>query len=225
LFMAYLGHSCQLTLVEVLEDGCMLEQIEVHGVKLRGLERRGNGRHRAERDMRSILLAAVSATLLAGPVAAQAFNPPSVQRAGPSRTRLGLLGFGMRAGVDPGGKGAAVLGVALDAGNVFVERLRLRPSVEIGILNGPNTYVGSFEGLYRLSDDHQSATPYFGAGLAVAGHAGCGADAGCPGLWINFVLGIEVRYRSTFNWLLEYHALNAFRRNRVYLGLTTRRGN
>jgi hypothetical protein len=39
------------------------------------------------------------------------------------------------------------------------------------------------------------------------------------------VLGIEVRYRSTFNWLLEYHALNAFRRNRLYLGLTTRRGN
>lgn len=190
-------------------------------MKLRGVEGRGN---RTERDMRRILLMAVSATFLAGLLAAQAFNPPPVQRGGPARTRLGLLGFGMRAGADLG-SGAAVLGVALDAGNVFVERLRLRPSAEIGILNGPNTYVGSFEGLYRLSDDHQSATPYFGAGLAVAGHAGCGADAGCPGLWINFVLGIEVRYRSTFNWLLEYHALNAFRRNRVYLGLTTRRGN
>jgi hypothetical protein len=199
----------------------MLEQIEVHGVKLRGVEERGN---RTKRDMPSILLIAVSATLIAGPLAAQAFNPPPVQRAGPAKTRLGLLGFGMRAGVDLG-KGATVLGVAFDAGNVFMERLRLRPSVEIGILKEPNTYVGSLEALYRLTDDHQAATPYFGGGFAVGGHAGCGADAGCPGVWINFVLGIEVRYRSTFNWLLEYHALNAFRRNRIYLGLTTRRGN
>jgi hypothetical protein len=174
--------------------------------------------------MRSTWLVALGATL-AVRVSAQAFHPPPVQRNRPGDTRIGLLGFGVRGGADLGGKGAAVLGVALDAGNLFVDRLRLRPSAEIGILNGPNTYVGSFEGLYRLSDDNQAATPYFGAGLAVAGHAGCGTDASCPGLWINFVLGMEVRYRSTFNWLLEYHALNAFRRNRLYLGLTTRRGN
>jgi hypothetical protein len=130
----------------------------------------------------------------------------------------------MRVGADVSGKDAAVLGVALDAGNVFKDRLRLRPSVEIGVLNGPNTYVGSFEGVYRLRDDNQPATPYFGAGLAVAGRAGCDTAPGCPGLWINFVVGIEVRYRSTFNWLFEYHALDAFRRNRFYVGLTTRRG-
>jgi hypothetical protein len=156
---------------------------------------------------------------------AQAFHPPPVQRTGPAGTRIGLLGFGMRAGGDIGSKSAAVLGVALDAGNLFMSRLRIRPSAEIGILNGPNTYVGSLEGLYRLSDDNQPATPYFGAGFAIAGHAGCGTDPGCPGVWVNFVLGVELRYRSTFNWLLEYHALNAFSRNRLYLGLTTRRGN
>ena len=33
------------------------------------------------------------------------------------------------------------------------------------------------------------------------------------------------RKRSTFNWLLEYHAMDLFRRNRIYVGLTTRRGN
>jgi hypothetical protein len=174
--------------------------------------------------MRSIRLVAIAMTLTAR-LDAQAFHPPPVQRTGPAGTRIGLLGFGMRCGVDIGDKSAAVLGVALDAGNLFMNRLRIRPSAEIGILNGPNTYVGSFEGLYRLSDDNQPATPYFGAGLAIAGHAECGTDPGCPAVWVNFVLGVELRYRSTFNWLLEYHALNAFSRNRLYVGLTTRRGN
>ena len=76
-----------------------------------------------------------------------------------------------------------------------------------------------------MSDDNQAVTPYAGGGLAIAGHANCDSDDGCPGLWVNFVLGIELRYRSTFNWLLEYHALNLFNQNRIYLGLTTRRGN
>src|SRR3989442_1212949 len=39
------------------------------------------------------------------------------------------------------------------------------------------------------------------------------------------LFGFELHYRSTFNWLLEYHGMDAFRRNRVYVGLTTRRGN
>lgn len=174
--------------------------------------------------MRSIWLVAVGATLAVG-VGAQEFHPPPVQRSGPGGTRIGLLGFGVRAGADLSGEGAAVLGAALDIGNLFVDRFRLRPSAEIGILNGPNTYVASFEGLYRFGSDIQAVTPYVGGGLAVAGHADCGSDAGCPGLWLNVVLGIEVRYRSTFNWLFEYHALDAFRHNRLYLGLTTRRGN
>jgi hypothetical protein len=172
--------------------------------------------------MRSLWLVAVGVTLAAR-VAAQEFHPPPVQRAVPGGTRIGLLGFGVRAGEDLSGTGAAVLGVALDVGNLVVDRFRLRPSAEISFLNGPNTYVASFEGLYRFSGDHEAVTPYLGAGLAVAGHAGC--DTACPALWINLVLGIEMRYRSTFNWLFEYHALDLFRRNRLYLGLTTRRGN
>jgi hypothetical protein len=187
-------------------------------VKLRGLGGRG------KRNMRILWLLAVCATVpLRMP--AQAFHPPPVQNEERDGTRIGLFGFGARVGADLSGKGAAVLGVTLDAGNLFVGRLRLRPSAEIGILNGPNTYTGSLEGVYRLSGDRQAAMPYFGAGLAVAGHAGCGTDDGCPGLWVNVVFGIELRYRSTFNWLLEYHALDAFRRNRLYVGLTTRRGN
>lgn len=158
-------------------------------------------------------------------VAAQAFPAPPVQRAGPGGTRIGLLGFGVRAGADFTGNGSAVFGIAIDAGNLFANRLRLRPSAEIGMLNGPNTYVGSFEALYRLSADNEAVIPYLGAGIAIAGHADCATDTGCPGVWVNAVFGVEVRYRSTFNWLIEYHALDMFARNRVYLGLTTRRGN
>lgn len=174
--------------------------------------------------MRTVWAVAIGATL-AVPLASQEFHPPPVQRAHAAGTRIGLFGFGVRSGADLSGRGSAVLGVALDLGSIGVDRLRLRASAEIGILNGPNTYVGSIETVYRLAGDRRAVIPYAGAGLAVAGHAGCGADAGCPALWGNAVLGIEIRYRSTFNWLLEYHALDLFRRSRVYVGLTTRRGN
>ena len=174
--------------------------------------------------MRTLWLMAIGATL-AAQLAAQEFHPPPVQRGRPNGTRLGLFGFGVRSGVDFKGNGEFVLGVALDAGNLFVNRLRLRPSVELGVLSGTDTYVGSLELLYHFADDDQAALPYAGTGVAVAGHAACAADPNCPGLWLNIVVGIEVRFRSTFNWLLEYHALDAFQRSRLYLGLTTRRGN
>jgi hypothetical protein len=173
--------------------------------------------------MRSLWLMMIGATL-AVQLVAQEFHPPSVQPARPHGTRLGLFGFGVRSGVDFKGNGELVLGVALDAGNLFVNRLRLRPSAELSVLSGTDTYVGSLEVLYHFADDDQAAVPYAGTGLAVAGHANCATDANCPGLWLNVVVGIEVRFRSTFNWLLEYHALDAFQRSRLYLGLTTRRG-
>ena len=148
--------------------------------------------------MRSGWLVTIGATL-AVQLVAQEFHPPPVQRGPPRGTRIGLFGFGVRGGTDFTGKGQLVLGVALDAGNLFVDRLRLRPSAEIGVLNGANTYVASFEALYHFTDDNQPAMPYAGTGLAVAGHAGCGADPKCPAVWVNVVLGVEVRHRSTFN--------------------------
>jgi len=39
------------------------------------------------------------------------------------------------------------------------------------------------------------------------------------------VFGLELHYRSTFNWLLEYHGMDVLRRHRIYVGFTTRRGN
>jgi hypothetical protein len=173
--------------------------------------------------MRSGLL--LLATLALSPrLEAQAFHPPPVQR-GDAGTRIGLFGFGIRAGSDLNRGSQAVLGLALDLGNLAGSRLRIRPSAEVGVGNGANTYVGSLEVLFRLTSDDVPVTPYVGAGVGIAGHAGCGADPGCPGVWVNGVLGTEIRFRSTFNWLLEYHPMDAFRHNRVYFGLTTRRGN
>lgn len=173
--------------------------------------------------MRSGLLLFAALTLARG-LAAQAFHPPPVQRGG-GGTRIGLFGFGIRGGTDANGGSPVVLGVTLDLGNLSGPRLRIRPSGEVGVGDGPNTYVGSFEVLLRLTSDDEPVTPYLGGGVGVAGHTGCGADPSCPAVWANGVLGIEIRYRSTFNWLLEYHPMDAFRRNRVYFGLTTRRGN
>ncbi|HEX4600071.1 MAG TPA: hypothetical protein VH116_01660 [Gemmatimonadales bacterium] len=167
----------------------------------------------------AVLLSVIGATSLA----AQEFHPPPVRRSDHG-TRIGLMGFGVRSGIDLAGKSQLVLGVALDAGHVYTSRFRLRPSAEIGVFNGLNSYIGSFEGVYRLTGDEASATPYAGAGFSVAGHDRCGTDAACPDLWVNLLVGLEFHYRSTFNWLLEYHAMEGFRHNRFYIGLTTRRG-
>ncbi len=157
-------------------------------------------------------------------VAAQEFRPPPVRRASTHGTRVGLFGFGVRGGIDLSGSTQLVLGITLDAGDLLTNRLRFRPSGEIGVFNEDNTYVGTLEVLYRFTDDTETATPYAGAGFSVAGHGGCGSDKDCPDLWADIVVGFELHYRSTFNWLLEYHGMDAFRRNRIYVGLTTRRG-
>lgn len=157
------------------------------------------------------------------PLGAQEFHPPPVgSRSG--GTRIGLFGFGLRFGVDVSGDGQAILGGALDLGSLATDQLRIRPSVEIGTLNGATTYAGNFELLYRFAPDKQAVIPYVGGGIALAGHADCGSDSDCPGVWVNVVLGVEIRYRSTFNWLIEYHGMDAFSHNRLYIGLTTRRG-
>src|SRR3989442_7977631 len=126
---------------------------------------------------------------------------------------------------EDGIRDADVTGVQTCALPILVSpRLRVRPSGEIGFFNGRNSYVGSLEALYRFGDE-QVARPYMGAGFSLAGHQSCGADPDCPDVWANLVVGFELHYRSTFNWLLEYHGMGGFRHNRLYVGLTTRRGN
>ena len=169
---------------------------------------------------------AVACTFSAAPaaLAGQQFQPPATS-ASDRGTRIGLFGFGVKGGLDFGSGGQFVAGASLDLGNLFWSRLRLRPSGEIGVFNGSNTYVGSFEVLFRFTDDNQLAQPYVGTGLSLAGQENCGTVTGCPGVWLNIVFGFELHYRSTFNWLLEYHGMDTMRRHRIYIGLTTRRGN
>ena len=165
----------------------------------------------------------IGAVFVARLAPAQGFVPPKTSQH--TGTRIGLFGFGVRGGLDLTGDGQFVLGTTLDMGDLFTSRLRLRPAFELGVFNGPNTYAGSFDALWRFTEDEQVATPYIGAGLSLAGHDGCGDDSQCPGVWFNLTFGFELHYRSTFNWLLEYRAVDAFDKHRVFVGLTTRRGN
>lgn len=170
-----------------------------------------------------VLTAVVSIVVAGMPLAGQQFQPPKSSSHG--GTRLGLFGFGVRGGIDLRRSSQLVLGTTLDVGDLFSNRLRLRPSAEIGVFNGPNTYVGSMEVLWRFTDDADIATPYIGAGLGIAGRDACSADPHCPGLWLNVAFGFELHYRSTFNWLVEYHGMDQLRHQRLLIGLTTRRGN
>ena len=157
------------------------------------------------------------------PLTGQQFQPPGASNTDKG-TRIGLFGFGVRGGFDFRGNDQFIAGASLDVGNLFWYRVRLRPSFEIGVFNGSNTYVGSFEALFRFTDDNQLAQPYLGAGLSLAGREDCGSIPDCPGVWLNIVFGFELHYRSTFNWLLEYHGMDLLDRHRFYVGLTTRRG-
>jgi hypothetical protein len=171
--------------------------------------------------VRGLLAVAAVAVVLIRPAAAQEFQPPRSRDAGEG-TRFGLYGFGMRGGLDLTGPSRLVLGATLDLGNLFSDRLRPRALAEVGI-DGQDDYVGSGEVLYRFAGDAEPTVPYLGGGVSLAGHDNCGADRHCPDLWVNLVFGFERRFRSTFNWVLEYHAMDRLRRHRFYLGLTTRR--
>jgi hypothetical protein len=138
--------------------------------------------------------------------------------------QLGIYGFAARAGVDFEGQGQALASFAVDMGNLYTDRLRLRPSAELGFGWGDNTYVANVEAIYRFTADTDLAVPYLGAGFALSGQEGCGQIDDCPAFWAQFVLGFELQLRDRINWLLEYHAEDAFARHRIFLGLTTRRG-
>lgn len=169
------------------------------------------------------LLALCAAALLAAPVCAQEFRPPD-ESAAPNGTRLGLYGFGVRTGVDFTRRGRLALGASLDFGQLFTAQLRLRPVGEVSVFNGPNTYVGALDAIYLFTPPDAVARPYAGIGAALVGGERCSADPDCPALWLNVVVGFELRFRPTFNWMLEYHGMNLLRENRILIGLTTRSG-
>ena len=167
------------------------------------------------------------ALLTAVPAYAQDEPEPMEPVAQDSRApwiKLGLFGFGARVGVDLEGEGQLVTSMALDVGYLIVPQLRMRLSGDIGVFSGDNTYVGSYEFIFRFAPDTAIAIPYVGTGLGLFGEDNCGLDPDCPAVWIQFVLGFEMRLREGMNWLIEYHPMDAFRRQRLMIGLTPRRG-
>src|SRR5256886_3116278 len=153
--------------------------------------------------MRSVELALLLVVVGTVALAAQEFHPPPVRSAGERGTRLGLFGFGVRGGIDLSGNTQLVFGVALDAGNLVTSRFRLRPSGEIGVFNGVNSYVGSLEGIYRFTGEGQAATPHAGGGFSLVGDDPCGTHRGLPAGWLNGVRGRGLHYSLTFNLLVE----------------------
>lgn len=166
------------------------------------------------------------ALLVSVPVAAQQARPPgpAADSAAPAPVRVGLFGFGTRLGVDLESDLHAVVGFTLDVADLYTEQLRLRPSAEVGLRSGMNSYVGNLEVSYRFTREHEVAVPYVAAGVAVFGEDGCGQDPACPALWVQFALGFELELHRTMRWLLEYRGADALRRHRLFIGLTSRRG-
>ena len=71
--------------------------------------------------------------------------------------------------------------------------------------------------IYRFQPDNAPAIPYLGIGI---GHmSNCHS---CTTVWPTIALGFELQLRPSFNWLIEYHALDRLGRHRFLVGLSTR---
>lgn len=176
--------------------------------------------------VRAIVVLAAAGELVPTGADAQEFTPPDAEEqaaTGSGGLNLGLYGFSMRMGLDIEGDAEPLVSLALDIGDVFTDRLRLRPSAEIGFGNAVNTYVVNAEIMFRFTDDTEAAVPYVGGGLGVAGQDNCGLAPDCPQVWMQFALGFEIRVHEFLNWMLEYHAEDGLRRHRLFIGLSTRR--
>lgn len=153
--------------------------------------------------------------------AAQEFQPPSGGSAPPGTgggIRIGLFGFSSRAGSQINKGGEAILGTTVDIAQLGSPNVRLRPSFEFGAGRSvPSTHV-ALEVIYRFQPDGAAAIPYVGAGV------GYNDSGPSEQVWPNLVMGFEVAFRPTFNWLLEYHSLDRMGRHRFLVGLSARTG-
>jgi hypothetical protein len=154
----------------------------------------------------------------AAPAAAQDFQPPEASAAGSSSgMRIDLLGFTSRAGIDVSRGGALVLGTTVDIAQLGSPQVRLRPSFEYSGAGSSTAVHVSTEIIYRFQPDRAPAIPYAGLGLGYFA-----PSEGSERLWLTLVMGFELEFRPSFNWLLEYHALDRLGRHRFLVGLATR---
>ena len=173
-----------------------------------------------------LALALVSLTAAAAAALdAQEFQPPGGGTStGPSTgVRFGVLGFSTRAGGQLNEGAQGVLGSTVDVAQLWSSQVRLRPSFEVGFGRADKSLHLALEVIYRFQPDDAPSVPYFGAGLGYYDPGNDSADTGAK-VWPNLVMGFELPFRATFNWLVEYHALDRLGRHRFLVGLATRGG-
>ena len=173
------------------------------------------------------LIVAAAALACAAPRAsAQEFQPPS--RGGGSSAvgaagaagggfRLDLFSFSTRAGIDVSRPAQWVVGSTLDIAELWSPRVRLRPSLEVSSNGSAVQLHWAGEVMYRFQPDDAPAIPYVGIGI---GHMS--RCSGCTTVWPTVAMGFELRFRPSFNCLVEYHALDRLGRHRVLIGLAMR---
>jgi len=155
------------------------------------------------------------------PAAAQEFQPPAAtEHAGATAVRFGLFGFSTRIGADLSRGGALVFGSTFDVAELWSPQVRLRPSIEFSGTGTTTALHVAAEVIYRFQPDRAPAIPYVGLGVGYFSQA----SAGTHTVWPTLVMGFELGFRPSFNWLFEYHSLDRLGRHRFLLGLATRAG-
>jgi len=170
-------------------------------------------------------------TIIPAAAAAQEFQPPgggssSSSSSGTSSgtangVQFGILGFSTRAGAQVNHGAQAIVGSTIDVAQLWSPQVRLRPSFEVGFGKAGKSLHAALEVIYRFQPDNATAIPYVGAGV---GYYDAGADstAGGTQVWPTLVMGFELPFKPTFNWLIEYHALDRLGRHRFLIGLASR---
>jgi hypothetical protein len=154
------------------------------------------------------------------PAAAQEFQPPeSRASSGTGGVRVDLIGFSTRVGADLSSGGSLVLGSAVDIAELWSPQVRLRPSFEFSGAGTTTALHVALEVVYRFQPDRAPAIPYVGLGAGYFSQASAGRQA----IWPTFLMGFELGFRPSFNWLFEYHSLDRLGRHRFLVGLATRR--
>ena len=185
--------------------------------------------------MKTALRALIGASTLAlgglTTAAAQEFQPPgggsstSSQAPGTSNgVEFGILGFSTRAGMQVNKDVQGIIGSTVDIATLWSPQVRLRPSLEVGFGRPAKSLHAALEVIYRFQPDDAPTIPYLGAGLGYydSGSSGDTSQPHIQKLWPNLVMGFELPFRPTFNWVIEYHALDRLGRHRFLIGLATR---
>lgn len=175
-----------------------------------------------------IALAAALVAASAAQARAQEFTPPggssqSTPGVAPG-VEFGILGFSTRAGIQVNRGTQGIIGSTVDVASLWSPQVRLRPSFEMGFGKYGKSLHGALEVIYRLQPDEAPAIPYLGAGLGYY-DSGTSADTTQPHIqkvYINLVMGFELPFRPSFNWLFEYHSLDRLGQHRFLIGLATR---